>query len=201
MQGLRQPVGDQPPEVYWKRRGILLGLIVLVFLVVWFLSTSPSGETDDPSSPAPTTSPAPDLTTSPVAGASRACGPEDVEFTTVANPRDFAGGALPNFDVDIEHVGDTPCHLDTASEGTELLIMSGSDRIWSSADCPVDTPINARQFLMQPGAAEEFQVTWPRTRSSVGCNPVSATPLPGTYRATLTIQGIPSAEAVFTLSN
>jgi hypothetical protein len=198
MKGLRQPVGDQPPEVYWRRRLVLAAGIVLFLLVVWFLATSPSDGTD---SPTPTPTPSPDITATVNGATARTCGPDDVEVTTVANPSDYPGGALPNFDVDIEHVGNSPCLLDTANEGTELLIVSGSDRIWSSADCPADSPINARQFLLQPEATEEFQVTWPRTRSSEGCNPVSAVPLPGTYRATLTIQGIPSAEAVFRLAD
>ncbi len=105
------------------------------------------------------------------------------------------------FDVSITHTGATPCLLSTDSPNTELLITSGSDRIFSSADCPTDATINKRDFLLQPDAKETFSVTWSRQRSAPGCTAVSATPGDGTYHAVLTIQGIEAPDATFQLSS
>ena len=35
MEGVRRPVGDLPPEVYWRRRIVVLGVLVLVIVVLF----------------------------------------------------------------------------------------------------------------------------------------------------------------------
>ena len=200
MEGLRQPVGALPPEIYWRRRLAVLGGLALLVIVVWVLVTSPAGTTTPSASASgPAASATPDPSAAPAAQAIP-CTADDLTITTTANPRDFGAGSLPVFDVQLENVGSAPCSVDTAAAGTELLITSGSDRIWSSADCPDESPINARSFLLDAGAQEAFQVTWSRQRSVESCTTVTAEPRPGTYRAALTIQGIESDVATFTLS-
>lgn len=199
MDGLKQPVGDLPPEIYWRRRLVIFGGVVLLILVLWFLITSPSGggEADGAD---PTTAPTSQPTVDADGNAARACGPDDVQLTIVANPFTSPSGALPQFDVAIEQVGSSPCLLDTTAANTELHIRSGSDRIWNSSDCPADSPISARQFLLQQDASEDFSITWPRQRSNEDCTTETAEPGAGFYLATLTIQGIESDEVQFELT-
>jgi hypothetical protein len=207
MDGLRDPVGGKPPEIYWRRRIVAAIGVVLVIVVIYLLASSPGGSPKVGAaatlSPAPTTaaSPGAGTGTNPTAATSRTCTSADVKLTLKANSANFAAGALPVFDVGIKQAGPTPCRLDTASTGTELKISSGSDRIFSSLDCPTDATINARQFLLAPAANETFQVTWNRKRTAPQCAAVSAAPGAGTYHAVLTIQGITSNDAAFTLSN
>jgi hypothetical protein len=208
MDGLRDPVGGKPPEIYWRRRIVAAIGLVLVIVVIYFLVSSPGGNPKtNAASPGATTSPTASADPSanpsadPSAATTRACTSADVALTLTANPRNFAAGALPRFDVDIKQDGPSACRLDTTAAGTELKITSGSDRIFSSTDCPTDATINARQFLLAPGASETFQVNWNRQRSAPECTSVSATPGAGTYHAVLTIQGIASNDATFTLSN
>ncbi len=204
MDGLKQPVGDLPPQIYWRRRIIFFGGLVLFIAVLWILITSPSGggegNSADPTT-TPTASPTVAPTATPDVSLARACGPDDVQLTVTPNPFTSAGGALPQFDVAIEHIGLTPCLLDTEAAGTELHIRSGPDRIWNSTDCPANSPINARQFLLQPDAEENFSVTWPRQRSNPDCTTQTSEPAAGFYLATLTIQGIESDEAQFQLTD
>lgn len=208
MDGLRDPVGGKPPEIYWRRRIVAAIGVVLVIVVIYFLVSSPGGKTKKDTasgavSPPATTSANP--TSSPGANAtaatSRTCTAADVTLTLTPNPVNFAAGALPVFDVGIKQAGPSACRLDTAATGTELKITSGSDRIFSSLDCPTDATINARQFLLAPAANETFQVTWNRKRSAPSCAAVAAAPGAGTYHAVLTIQGIASKDVTFTLSN
>lgn len=207
MDGLRDPIGGKPPEIYWRRRIVAAIGVVLVIVVIFFLWSSPGGSKKDGASstvsPAPTTaaSPGAGTGTNPTAATSRTCTSADVTLTLKANPAPFAAPAPPVFDVGIKQAGPTPCRLDTAATGTELKISSGSDRIFSSLDCPTDATINARQFLLAPAANETFQVTWNRKRSAPQCAAVSAAPGAGMYHAVLTIQGITSNDATFTLSN
>lgn len=204
MDGLRDPVGGRPTEVYWRRRIVAATGVALLLVVIFFLATSPGGSdnklgTSATNSPAPTVSA--DSTAAATDGSTRACNAADVQLTVTPNPRDFAAGALPVFDVDIKQVGATPCKLDTAADGTELLITSGSDRVFSSLDCPTDATISSQQFLLQAGATETIQVTWNRQRSVPECTTVSSAPGAGTYHAVLTVQGIESNDATFTLAN
>ncbi|MCB2413237.1 hypothetical protein LGT39_10325 [Demequina sp. TTPB684] len=207
MDGLREPVGGQPPEVYWRRRIVAIVGAVLLLVVVYFLWSSPGGGDDGEAGVSPnpedtnaTTSPLPSDGATDGTDVSRACTASDVSLTATPNPGQFGAGALPVFDVSISHTGNAPCLLDTAAADTELLITSGSDRIFSSLDCPTDATINAREFLLQPGAKETFSVTWSRQRSAPECADVSATPGNGTYHALLTIQGIEAPDTTFQLT-
>lgn len=201
MDGLRHPVGTEPSEVYWKRRLAVVIAVAVVALMIWLVISSlgaPSPTT--PSSPATTVSTSPTPNPTSVEALNRPCTSADVALGIGANPTVVPAPGKPSFDVTIEQIGTSPCKLDTAADGTELLIVSGSDRIFSSTDCPDDTTFELQALLLQPGAQEGLTLTWDRTRSAAGCKAVSATPRPGTYKATLTIQGITADVAVFNLS-
>lgn len=203
MEGVRRPVGDLPPEVYWRRRIVVLGVVALIGIVIWFLVTSPRG-TENPGGGAldPTVTSSVSPTASPDASfdASRPCEASDLTVTATPNPFTFASGSLPVFDVTISVTGISPCKLSISNENSELLITSGTDRIFSSADCPNDATINERELILQADSPNEmFQVTWNRQRSAEGCATVTATPKPGYYKAALTLQGIAAEPVQFEL--
>lgn len=205
MDGLREPVGAQPPEVYWRRRIVAIVGAVLLLIVIYFLLTSPGGG-DDPAPTTDTTAEAsvtPDPTGSPAAAdASRACTPSDVTITTTPNPFTFGAGALPVFDVSIAQSGTTPCRLDTSSADTEFVVWSGpadnKDIYFSTDYCADDGTITPRTMILEPGDEEPFQVTWSRQRVNAECA-AGDTPAAGYYWAQLTIQGIESEPAQFQL--
>ncbi len=207
MDGLTHPVGDQPPEVYWKRRlAVIVGIVVLA-LLVWWLFGALTGGSKTPGStpgttPGATTSPGSTVSAAPTVSADpgRACTEADVTLVTVPTKSDFAGTTEPTFTVTATQVGSTPCKLDTGADGTEMLIVSGSDRIFSSTDCTDDKTFEAKEYLLQPDDTQNIDLTWDRTRSEKGCGDVSAKPRPGTYKATVTIGDIAAEPATFTLS-
>jgi hypothetical protein len=205
MDGVRTPVGDQPPQVYWRRRAVVLGVIALIGVVIWFLVTSPRGD-DSQGQPTVSSSPSvtPSISTSLSPGAtldaSRPCDAADVTVTATPNPGVFPAGSLPVFDVSISMEGLSPCKLTVTQENSELLITSGSDRIYSSLDCPNDATINEREFILQADSPDEmFQMTWNRQRSAPGCATATATPGAGFYWAAITVQGIAAEPAQFEL--
>ncbi|WP_430867880.1 hypothetical protein [Demequina aurantiaca] len=203
MDGLRNPIGDEPAQVYWKRRLIAVVGIVAVILVIWFLISAATGGDDSgaptDSSPAATTSASPAAASGSGDSASRACGSDDIGITTTANPASVGADALPVFDVGLAQTGSSACLIDTDADGTELLITSGDDRIYSSMDCPDDNTIASTQLVLEPGASEDLAITWNRQRSLPDCATETAVPGAGTYNATVTVQGIQSEPAVFTL--
>jgi hypothetical protein len=88
--------------------------------------------------------------------------------------------------------------VDAGLANQALVITSGADRIWSSADCPSEAS-GERLLLMAPGAAEAMPVAWPRVRSAEGCAGDLPEPRPGTYTAVAVVAGVQSGQVVFEL--
>jgi hypothetical protein len=212
MDGLREPAGNLPPEVYLRRR-IVAGLgFVLVLVVLYFLVSSPGGSKDDKGSPAtgattaasdaPTVSPG--ATAAPDVDAARACTAADGLLTVTPTPFKVTGGALPTFNVSIKQQGSSPCLLDTTADGTNFMVWSGGesnrDIYFDTAYCETDTTITSRQMVLQPGVEESLALTWNRNRVGEGCTLGSAA-APGFYWAKLTVQGIESEPAQFQIES
>ncbi len=121
-----------------------------------------------------------------------------MSITLTADQRTYAAGAQPVFTVTITNTSNASCKIDAGEAKREVLVKSGTDRIWSSLDClAADSP--SRLLLLQAGARDETAVTWSRIRSAPGCAAVTATPKPGTYTAVATVAGVSSTAAVFDL--
>jgi hypothetical protein len=128
------------------------------------------------------------------------CGAADVTIVLSPTTHDWAGTTQPTFDGAVRQGATTPCVLDTAAADAELLVTSGSVRQWSNLDCAATPILAAEKILLQPGDTTILHATWPRVRSEDGCPTTLKAPGPGTYRATLTVQGITSDQAVFALT-
>lgn len=209
MDGVRTPVGELPGDVYWRRRLVAIAGVILLIVVVYFLIVSPGGGNEDavvdPSAtPTPTTSaaPTPDAEVTDAV----ACGPDDVSLSVAPTPFAFGAGSLPVFDVTIEQTGSSPCLLDTDASGTSFAVWSGTtdnrDYYFTTTHCATDPTIASRQFLLQPGDTEMFQVTWSRQRSAEGCQTLTDSPPgEGFYWAELAVQGITAEAAQFQLTS
>jgi hypothetical protein len=82
----------------------------------------------------------------------------------------------------VKNTGTAPCRRALGPSAVELLITSGSDRIWSSDDCSPGGA--AGEVVLQPGGTQAATVTWPGTRSAPGCPSARPAAQPGTYRIT-----------------
>lgn len=196
MNALLHPVGRHPARVYWVRRGVLLVLGVLVLAVTWTLARSGAGL---PAGPQDAAAMAGDQAAPEAPAGPGACAPADLAVTLVADGRTYPAGAEPSFTVSVTNVGEAPCTADVGSAQQRLTVTSGSDRIWSSADCPADVPAESL-MLLEPGARSDSVVRWTRVRSAEGCPADLPAPLPGTYSAVVEMLGATSAAAVFELA-
>lgn len=198
MDSIWRPVGDQPPGVYWRRRFVALAIIVLAIIVLYYLIRGALHEEETGPTPGPSESPSPapsvDLSGQP------SCGVADLIVDLSPTTRDFSGPAMPTFKATVTQVGLDDCALNPRSDQTALLITSGSDRIWSNTDC-AETLIDSPSMLLQPNETVTLTVTWPRIRSNESCQIGLPLPLPGTYHAALTLNGVESTDAVFTLND
>jgi hypothetical protein len=204
MSALMHPVGPRPARVYWRRRIVLLALLATVAIVLANVvggrgsaqaAQDPAGTSGAAAdqTPDPTTTEGTDTTAGPVP-----CGEGSLSITLTADHRTYAAGANPVFTVLLTNTSDTSCVVDAGEASRGILITSGSDRIWSSLDCPAKQ--NAERTLLLPaGGRDESAVTWTRIRSAEGCTDGLPAPRPGTYTAVASVAGVSSTAAVFEL--
>ncbi len=196
-----------PASVYWRRRFVVLGLplLLVVVLVAYALNRGggPSAA-DTPRGTTSATATATPTTTRPATGAAPANGgvaPCVAPALTLGIAPDAASvpaGSTPTFTVTINNVGNTPCVVDAGELQREVVVVSGTDRVWSSKDCAA-AKSPARTLLLTPGMTDTSHVAWNRVRSAPGCPGNLPAPRAGTYQATVALAGTSSGSVVFQL--
>jgi hypothetical protein len=204
---LLHPRGSLPGAVYWRRRLITLGVVVIVLALLLrscggdgptALAPSPGPSTPAASHPAsasatPTGSPSP--STTPPLGP---CVAGALALSAKADASAYPAGRRPILTIGIANKGSVPCTRDVGQAARQILVTSGNDRIWSSDDC---SPGGGSQVVtLQPGAKPTtFTVTWSRKRSRPGCPAGMQEAAPGTYRVTGRFGDLTSSGDTFTL--
>ncbi|CAN5520308.1 hypothetical protein BH09ACT4_BH09ACT4_12360 [soil metagenome] len=210
MSTIRNPVGPQPPSVYWRRRLLLLlGLIAVIVVIVLIIVRPGAGSPNaGPSGSPGATDPATDPSGSPTpsftsAAGGEACNPTQVKVVAVIDATSFKSGKKPMVSMTITNGGTQPCTFDVGTGAQEYIITSGNDLIWNSKDCQ-ESPTSTPQVL-EPGV--ELTTTpfeWDRTRSSTTtCNssrPKAVANSDGpTYRLQVILGTVKSEKVAFRL--
>ncbi|HEU0205518.1 MAG TPA: hypothetical protein VFQ74_02355 [Pseudolysinimonas sp.] len=165
MSTIKNPVGPQPPAVYWRRRLLLLLLIVVVIVVVVLIVGRPG--TSTPSSHPSATNTASHTPSGAATAASSAtpCDPSVITLTPITDAASYAADVQPQLSMTITNSGATACTFDVGTDAQVYLITSGSDQIWSSKDC--QTAPAANKQVLEPGKPlSTTPFPWDRTRSS-----------------------------------
>ncbi|NLF05072.1 MAG: hypothetical protein GX593_08770, partial [Actinomycetales bacterium] len=131
-------------------------------------------------------------------GAAAACDAKALELTLAAGRSSYPADSSPSFTVTVTNTGDAGCTVDVGEASRELLITSGSDRIWSSLDCDAGEDAS-RNLLLGAGKSDTHEASWDRIRSDAKCSEGLPEPRPGTYKAQVKLNGAESAQATFTL--
>lgn len=194
----------QPRWVYWVRRALVGAAALLVILLVWALFFRGGGgggdETEPPAEPPADAATETEPADEPESAASRACEAGDLQLALTSDATSYAAGATPTFTVTITKAPGASCTVDAGTASLEVLVTSGSDRIWSSLDCAVEGAEGSeRMLLLAEGAQEAAAVPWSRVRSDATCSSGLPEPRPGTYHAQATLVGAQSNDLVFTL--
>lgn len=194
-----RPTGSQPARVYWVRRAVVLVVLVAAVILVYlgFRAVLGGGDdpTDDPQVP-PTATDTASTTPAEADAGTPVCDPASLGVVLAADATTYPSGAQPTFTVSLTNNGSVACLIDAGETQRQVLITSGSDRIWASTDCASADPL---QLLLAPEQTDERQVQWDRNRSVEGCATGQAAALPGTYQAVLTLAGVSSPPVVFGL--
>ncbi len=137
-------------------------------------STKPSGRAagSEKSKPAPT---------GPVA-----CRPQALR-TTLTGKQRLKPEQKSTFTVGVTNTSDETCVLTVTPRSFELKIYSGTDRIWSTADC--STAVKKRSVQVKRGDTVTWTTAWNGQRSRKDCRSRTEVPRPGTYFATAQLDG------------
>jgi hypothetical protein len=178
MSGMLQPVGPEPPVVYWMRRGTIV-LIIFTLLLGgwWFLGSRTAAAPGDLTNATEETAEQVVDENSDVVAAGEVptepaepteCADSAIEVTATTDSSTYRVGQQdPVLTLTITNVGDVPCYRDIGSKANELKITSGGYHVWASDDCATDEQENIT--LMKPGQQAVSSITWKSRLSQKGC--------------------------------
>lgn len=218
------PVGKLPASVYWRRRIVLL--VVLVGLLAgagWggYLLVTRNTSAATRSTPRPPGTPALErvvptfvglLTPSPPAAVLPSVAPptpagpkagdpctDAMIAVAVRAPTSVAVGSKPTFTLVVADVSPVPCvrALDKGLQEIVLLDAQGH-RIWGSNDCFPEASTDHRMLV--PHQLVTFPVVWSGRTSTPGCTAARALPHPGAYVLRGRIAGKTSPDAPIRLT-
>jgi len=216
---VKNPVGPEPPNTYWRRRAAVLGVLVVILLLGWLLlravfgssaepeaqaspSASPSASPTASASPeasaaAPSASASPDAAVSPGPSASSTCPEADIEVATSTSASSTTVGAGMGLTMTVTNTGDAACNRDVGAGANELQITSGSALVWSSDFC---SPSNKSDVVaLMPGKPFTASVTWSGTVTAKACPADQPLAQPGTYKVQARNGDVTSEFVTFTV--
>lgn len=208
MSTLLHPVGSKPPGTYWLRRALVV--LVVVALVVGIrqlffsggsTTASPEPSTSSTASPDPTPSTSKTATPKPSASGSTgtgACKNNQIKVTASTDAASYQVGATPRLRMRIQNVSNSACKRDIGSKNNELVITSGSARVWSSDDCNAGG--SSQVVTLKPDQSYSVDVTWLGRVSQKGCPPDQPIAEAGTYKLVGRNGEVESEPAVFSLT-
>jgi hypothetical protein len=225
---MRLIVGPLPAAVYWRRRAIVLGVLLIALLMVTYACATAGGSgaglsgtgSPSPSAPAATVpnagagaptgviAPANGATASPPAGSpaptdGSLCTDDETTITARAARTTLPAGAEVTFTLLVKNTSNRTCTVDVGPDQQELRLVRGTEKIWSSDDCGAPRGNKLQVF---PSAQENsYTVAW-NGRSSSACakssirTPEGPVPPPGEYTLIARVGTDQSAPITLTLS-
>jgi cytoskeletal protein RodZ len=199
MSSLLRPVGHLPASVYWFRRGLVLAVLLLLFILISRLfsgggddpqntaasdpqqnpSSAPAAQTTPTSTPTSTaTGKKTDKPTKTTPPADQKCAGSDVRIEVLPANRKIVSGSVLNFVVRLDAVSDE-CKATVDSTALTVTVMSGNDLIWTTTHCGQAIP--RATLVVAKGKQAASTVGWNGRRSGPGCLPGQPAAKPGTY--------------------
>jgi hypothetical protein len=220
-----EPHGPLPPQIYWRRRGLALGIALLVIALLVGLGialfggsrsasntaktesiATPQPENKTPvippaeSSPEPTPTPTSAVAPPPVLQAGDDCPDSNLAIKGVANAPQYVIGDQPKFTMVVTNIGLVACKRDVGAAVLAAYVYSlDNKRLWSNLDCAPSNETLVKTF--NPGEQVTTEVTWTGMGSAPQC-PLPREPIgPGTYNLVVQLGNVRSAAVPFILAD
>jgi cytoskeletal protein RodZ len=211
------PVGSLPPRVYWRRRvvvlAVLLAVVFLFGLTVRTLGSSSDGAEAGPSTsvvshttvPPPTTSTAatpPSATSTTAAPPSSSaavvpCAIAQLKIAAATDKPTYKIGDQPVVVMQVTNPGPLPCTQALGDAQIEFRIYNGAARVWGSHDCKIDPTPDVETLPVNATVAKT--VTWSGYSSETTCG-VRQRVGAGTYTLSTYLAGTVGATAQFAIT-
>ena len=219
-----EPRGPLPPQIYWRRRGLALGIAALVIALLVGAGIAlfggsksantaktetiqtPQPENKTPvlppaeSSPPPTPTPTAAVAPPPVLQAGDDCPDSNLAVKGITNAPQYVVGDQPKFTMVVTNIGLVACKRDVGAAVLAAYVYSlDNTRLWSNLDC---APSNETLFkTFNPGEQVMTEVTWTGMGSAPQC-PLPREPIgPGTYNLVVQLGNLRSAEVPFIIAD
>jgi hypothetical protein len=102
--------------------------------------------------------------------ASPTCEQKLVTVKAATNKTSYGADEKPVLSLTVTNGGKLPCKVNIGTSQMDFLVTSGSDRVFSSADCQGASTDLVKTIA--PGKSETANFPWPRNRSVQGCEKV-----------------------------
>jgi hypothetical protein len=171
-------------------------------------SPTPTGSPSRTTSPSPTPSTSPKPSRTPTGKPSQkatpgksaqpaACEPGWLGVKAEVTRSPVEAGKPVVVTVRLLNSGSNPCRLTIDSKTLRVLVTSGSDHIWDTADCRglPEVPV-----VLKATEQRNLAVRWPGVRSRAGCPSGQPAAKPGYYAAEVTVGGVGPVSTRFRLS-
>lgn len=218
-----RPRRPLPARVYWVRRGLVLSVALgLVFGIAHLLGgtgSEPAGEAarvvgaaaDGTPSTAQQLStadaepgtregkrhrPKATRTVTPLAEPSGPCVPRDVVSTPKVKGTAYAGRRV-TIRLKLTTLRSPACTWRVAPSSLAVKLVSGSDRIWSSQDCPASVPTT--DVVVRKDHPAKVDVRWHGQRSDSTCSRTTPWAQPGWYHVQAAAFGAEPVDVQFEL--
>ncbi|MFC9993187.1 hypothetical protein [Nocardia sp. NPDC127526] len=217
-----EPNGPLPPEIYWRRRLVAIGaLVVATALVIWVAFALLRGGGEDKqadagattsaeatnkaagSSSAPSESGKPSGSTTSGSAAPVAqgqCPDQSLAVKVNVGQPTYKTGEQPVFGIVITNISSAACERDMGS-GLQLVSvqsLDGARRLWASTDCYPDGTPDVR--TLNPGQQAAFTVTWTGSTSQPSCAGERVPVPPGPYTVVAQLGSVRSAPEPFNIA-
>lgn len=219
-----EPQGPLPPQVYWRRRGLALGIAALALALVagiaFFMfggsdsaktaknetTQTPQPENKTPlvppaeSSPEPTPTPTAAVEPPPVLQAGDDCPDSTLAVKGITNAPQYVIGDQPKFTMVVTNIGLVACKRDVGAAVLAAYVYSlDNSRLWSNLDCAPSNETLVKTF--NPGEQVTTEVTWTGMGSAPEC-PLPREPIgTGTYNLVVQLGNLRAAAAPFILAD
>jgi hypothetical protein len=200
-----RPRGPLPARVYWVRRLLVLGVLLGLVLGISRLLGGSDGSPEPTAQPASSVrsgsatpsavstadarasvEPSPTRTKTPLAMPTGPCRDSDVRVVPDLQVNAYAGGDV-RLTLRLTTFVSAACTWEVSPETVAVRLTSGSDRIWSSQDCPKAVP--EEQVVLRDREPTFVDVTWAGRRSDSDCSRNTMWAEPGYYHVAAAAMG------------
>lgn len=223
-----EPQGPLPQQIYWRRRGLALGIAVVVMgavvaLIAVLGSSAGTKSTDAdknadgattadsqaeaktpigppaPDGPAPNPTPTAAVEPPPVLQQGDDCPDSTLAVKGLTNQPRYPVGEQPQFTMVVTNIGLVSCKRDVGAAVLAAYVYSlDNQRLWSNLDCAPSNETLVKTF--GPGEQVTTAVTWTGMGSAPQC-PLPREPIgPGTYNLVVQLGNLRSAPMPFVLA-